>query len=165
VATWVRCPKTSFYRRASADRDWFDKKARRFDRAYVDPIDLVLVRALPWQEKEVQVLRWRVTELDFPTCQESMRRDQIEVMTAWAERVVELVTLADVEGGKIPAEARRAVLADLDVDAASRDELLDAIEIFVNVSPPKSTELALRKTLRTDEALSAVLFLFGVGPC
>lgn len=160
MATWRRCPKGPFYHRA-AHGERFDKRLNAFDKAYVDPIELVLVRTIPYREDQVTVLRWRVEELDADIFGDLVTEED-KLLLAWAERVVDAI---DGPDGSISKGRKEALFADLDVDGHSRDLLLDAVEHLVNASPPAATSLIQKKIPRSDEAVRGLLFHFGVGPC
>lgn len=159
MATWRRCPKSSFYRRSALDSR-FDKTKEGFDRAYIDPVDMVLVRTMPYRENEVTVMRWQVTSID-PGSFDDLVTDEDQLLIAWADRVT---AEAGAEGG-LSRSQREALFQDIDVDAHERDRLLDAIEHFVNMSPPGSTSLAQHKIPRNKGAVDGLLFHYGVGPC
>lgn len=159
MATWRRCQKSPFYRRAAVDSR-FDKAKEGFDKAYVDPVDLVLVRTMPWREDMVTVLRWQVTSIDHRSFDDLVTEED-ELLLAWAERVT---AEAGTEGG-LSRSQKEAILSDIDVDSHSRDRLLDAIEHFVNLSPPDATELVQQKVPRNKTAVDGLLFHYGVGLC
>lgn len=159
MGVWRRCPEGFFYRRVSRDLKRYDRKTDSFDRLYVDPIDLTLIRTIPWRGTHVQVLRWWITALDPSTFLEILNSDQAQVLEAWSERIVHSI---DPHSGQAD---KRMLLEDLDVDAAARDQLLDAVEFFVNVSPPRSTALTQIKIPRSDQALEGALLGSDVGRC
>lgn len=159
MATWRRCPKSVFYRRSAVDSR-FDKAKESFDKAYVDPVDMVLVRTIPFQGDQVTVLRWQVTSID-PNSFDELVTEEDQLLLAWAKRVT---TEAGVEGGLSRSQSE-ALLADIDVDPHVRDQMLDAIERFVNLSPPDATLLLQRKVPRNRSAVDGILFHYGVGPC
>lgn len=158
MATWQRCPKSPFYRRLG--REHYDKRLETFDRVYVDPVDYVVVRTIPWREDSVEVLWWQVSEISQQAYDE-LREDQAKLLESWAARV----RGAWDAGQEISKHQKDALFGDLDIDLVERDRLLDAVEFFVNVSPPEATNFLEIKVPRTPYAVSGVLFNLGVGPC
>ncbi len=163
MATWRRCLKSPYYKRVTRDGR-FDKRAEAFDAAYVDPVDLILVRTLPWhfddpRERSVTVLKWRILSVDEAVYLEGLSDEQAVLMEFWAERVTEAM------GGGMSREKKAILLEDLEVDLHERDLLLDAIENFVNMAPPEDTRMDHRKVPATREAVDGLLFHFGVGIC
>lgn len=152
---WRRCPDSSFYKQGSS-RDYYDKRVAFFDAAYVDPIDYILVRTIPWREDYVQILMWQIRDINEKALM-GMADEQVNLMMSWSERVTrEMARGPDV---------KEVLLEDLDVDLHSRDLLLDTIELFINVSPPQDTHFRQTKVLRNRKALEEALRLLGVGAC
>lgn len=152
---WRRCPGSSFYKQLSS-RDYYDKRLQSIDAAYVDPVDLVLVRTLPWREDQVQVLMWQLRDINEKAFFD-MEDEQSDLLSSWSQRVAR-----DMQAG--PA-AKAVLIEDLDVDPHSRDLLLDAIELLVNLSPPQDTYLKQLKIPRKGDFLKGALLFFGIKAC
>lgn len=157
MATWKRCEKSPFYRRASYTKR-FDKILEALDGAYVDPIDLVAIHTIPGDDS-VLALKWRITRWDGAASFETAHPLEVEALSAWTRRVA-----AEMDGG-ISKKAREALLADLDVDLALRELLLGAVERFVFMAPDEISSFSQIEVPRNREALEGLLFHWGVGPC
>lgn len=165
MGTWKRCPKTFFYLKTTRDAR-IDKRAESFDRAYVDPIDFILVRSMPWRLSEpdqrgIAVIRWMVRNFEAGERGGDLDEDESRVLGEWAWKIV-----TRLGGGvKFDRVQKHAMLADLDVDAFERDRLLDAIEHLVIVAPPEDMTMDQYKVPPTREALAGLLFTFGIASC
>lgn len=157
MATWRRCEKSSFYRRASYTKR-YDKRIEALDKTYVDPVDLIVIHTIPGDDS-VAVLKWRVISLDDIGAFELLHPAEIEILLSWAKRVE-----AEMDGG-ISRRQKDALLADLDVDLEARDSLLSAVERFVFMSPPEAIDSTQREVPRNTNAVDGLLFHWGVGPC
>lgn len=158
MATWRRCDKSSFYRKEGHPNYGPDKRAAALDRTYVDPVDLIVVRTIPWYKDLVTVLKWRIIQLEIGIS-DDLERGEAELLAAWTERV-----LSEMDGG-IHKTKKGVLLGDLDVDVEARDTLLSAVERFVDTSPAEATSLVQQRVPENDEAVKGLLFHFGVGPC
>lgn len=158
MGTWSRCPKSFFYRKTYRE-GWIDQRVASFDRSYVDPVDLVLVRTVPWRKDQVHVLHWRIVEINEKSFLD-LAEEPAAIIMAWSERIMKEET-----EDRMSRKKKEGLLDDLDVDPYERDRLLDAIAVFVNVSPPEVTSLLQKKVPRNDDAVGSLLFHFGVGPC
>lgn len=152
MAIWQRCEKSVFYRRVQS------RDPEIYNQAYVDPVDLILIRTIPWYSDKVTILKWQILEMEVGIF-DDLEPGKAALILAWAERVS-----AEMDGG-ISRRQKETLLEDLDVDSHARDILLDAVLNFVDASPAEATALVQHKIPRSVQAIEGFLFHWGVGPC
>lgn len=155
---WHRCLKSTFYRRAGLTKR-LDHRKNSFDKAYVDPIDLVMIHTVPG-DSSVDVLRWQVESFTEESMSDLTPPDH-SLLLSWSERVAKEM---EDETEETWGRRKEALLDNLDVDAEARDQLLSAIERFV-FGLEADTTFRQQRVPQSDEALKGILFHFGVGPC
>lgn len=147
---WRRCAMCCFYRNLEED-------VSPFHSAFVDPIEMALVRVTPRGSNEIALVRRIVAEIPQGYFEENFVPATAARLEAWARRV------ADGARGDRPGW-RQSILSDLDIDVYERDELLDSIEVLIELAPtPVRVETV--RVPRDPEALWRAIFDMGVGVC
>jgi len=150
MGEWRRCLDVPFYR-------GLGEEISQFHSAYLDPVDLVLVRTAPRRIGDVVVSRRQVLNVDLASVRENFMAATADRIEAWVLMVTEASKL-DLPGW------RESALSDLDVDTFERDQLLDSLEVMTELS---FTPVAVtyRKVPQNLRALSNAIHALGIGIC
>jgi len=150
MGEWRRCMDSGFYKN-------LDEGPSEFHAAFLDPVDLILVRTSPRRDGSVGVSRRQVLNVDIPAVFDNFIRATAERMEAWILMVHEASRL-ELPGWK------DSLLADLDVDVFERNQLLDSLEVMseLNFTP---VAISTQRVPRDLRALSRAVHEFGIGIC
>ena len=150
MGEWRRCMDTPFYK-------GLDEEISEFHSAYLDPVDLVLVRTAPRGAGDVVVSRRQVLNVNLPAVFENFMERSAQRIEAWVLMVSEASKLG-LPGWK------DSIMADLDVDVVERNELLDSLEVMSELGfTPVS--LHAERIPRDLRALSRAIHGLGIGIC
>lgn len=150
MGEWRRCLDTPFYKN-------LDEGPSEFHAAFMDPVDLILVRTAPRRDGTVSVWRRQVLDVDPDSLRENFMKATAERMEAWVMMVAEASRL-DLPGWKTSA------MDDLDVDTVERDQLLDSLEVMTELSFTP-VGITYRRVPQNLQALSRAVQEFGIGIC
>ncbi len=147
---WTRCGSSAFYK----DQD---EGPTRFHTAFLDPVDLVLIRTKPLAGGGV--LLWRMQLLDFSidAVPKAFVERTARRIDAWFDRISN-------QAEQMALRWKSGVLADLDVDEAERDDLLDSLKVMVDLKIGR-TDVARVDLPKSMPEVEKALHSYGVPAC
>ncbi len=147
---WRRCGSSPFYKD-------LDEGPTQFHTAFLDPVDLVLIRTKPLSGGGA--LLWRMQLLDFAieAVPQHFAERTARRIDAWFERISDQAEQAAIG-------FKTAMLADLDVDEAERDDLLDSLKVMVDLRIGR-TDVARVNLPRSLGEIEKTLRSYGVPAC
>lgn len=146
---WRRCGTSAYYQ----DLD----QPSELHSAYLDPVDLVLVRTAPRRDGSMAVSRRQLVEFSVEAIPEHFVAATARRIDAWFDRISRQAEQAALRW-------KTSVLADLDVDPFERDSLLDSLEVLVDLNLGR-VEVDQLQVPRAPGAVAKALSSMGVPRC